>query len=177
MEFSNITNGLNALTEKSINELISDMNNYKLLEVDTKNFLIFFCRQNILSSLFIQQISTLGTKAIIDFQENTFNFVKVYLEQLIGIDNLTFSYNPDIYPLIISVSLSDMVLCNIDIFNKKIEILENFYFKDILECVQKLSDEKLELEKLFKIEDLTDMVKEKKKEVILIIKLLLFFIL
>ena len=149
METSNIMIGLNALTEKSIKDLNYDMDNYKLLETDTKSFLIYFCRPNILSSLFIQQISNLGVKAIMDFQENTFNFVKIYLEQLIGIDNLSFSYNPNVYPLIISVSLSDMILCNIDIFNKTIEVLEDFYFKDIFSCVQKLNDEKIELEKQF----------------------------
>ena len=149
MEFSNITIGLNALTEKNINELRYDMDNYKLLETDTKNFLIYFCRNNILSSLFMQQISNLGMKAIMDFQENTFNFVKIYFEQLIGIDDLNITYNPDVYPLIMSISISDMVLCNIDIFNKTVEILEDFYFKDILSCVQKLNDEKLELEKQF----------------------------
>lgn len=149
MEFSNITIGLNALTEKNINELRYDMDNYKLLETDTKNFLIYFCRNNILSSLFMQQISNLGIKAIMDFQENTFNFVKIYFEQLIGIDDLNITYNPDVYPLIMSISISDMVLCNIDIFNKTVEILEDFYFKDILSCVQKLNDEKLELEKQF----------------------------
>ena len=125
------------------------MDNYKLLETDTKNFLIYFCRNNILSSLFMQQISNLGMKAIMDFQENTFNFVKIYFEQLIGIDDLNITYNPDVYPLIMSISISDMVLCNIDIFNKTVEILEDFYFKDILSCVQKLNDEKLELEKQF----------------------------
>lgn len=149
MEFSNITIGLNALTEKNINELRYDMDNYKLLETDTKNFLIYFCRNNILSSLFMQQISNLGMKAIMDFQENTFNFVKIYFEQLIGIDDLNITYNPDVYPLIMSISISDMILCNIDIFNKTVEILEDFYFKDILSCVQKLNDEKLELEKQF----------------------------
>ena len=149
MEFSNITIGLNALTEKNINELRYDMDNYKLLETDTKNFLIYFCRNNILSSLFMQQISNLGVKAVMDFQENTFNFVKIYLEQLIGIDDLSFTYNPNVYPLIISISISDMILCNIDIFNKTIEVLEDFYFKDIITCVQKLNDEKLELEKQF----------------------------
>lgn len=149
MEFSNITIGLNALTEKNINELRYDMDNYKLLETDTKNFLIYFCRNNILSSLFMQQISNLGMKAVMDFQENTFNFVKIYFEQLIGIDDLNITYNPDVYPLIMSISISDMVLCNIDIFNKTVEILEDFYFKDILSCVQKLNDEKLELEKQF----------------------------
>ena len=149
MEFSNITIGLNALTEKNINELRYDMDNYKLLETDTKNFLIYFCRNNILSSLFMQQISNLGIKAIMDFQENTFNFVKIYFEQLIGIDDLNITYNPDVYPLIMSISISDMILCNIDIFNKTVEILEDFYFKDILSCVQKLNDEKLELEKQF----------------------------
>lgn len=149
MEFSNVTIGLNALTEKNINELRYDMDNYKLLETDTKNFLIYFCRNNILSSLFMQQISNLGMKAIMDFQENTFNFVKIYFEQLIGIDDLNITYNPDVYPLIMSISISDMVLCNIDIFNKTVEILEDFYFKDILSCVQKLNDEKLELEKQF----------------------------
>lgn len=149
MEYSNITIGLTALTEKNINELRYDMDNYKLLETDTKNFLIYFCRNNILSSLFMQQISNLGVKAIMDFQENTFNFVKIYLEQLIGIDDLNITYNPDVYPLILSVSISDMVLCNIDIFNKTVEILEDFYFKDIMDCVQKLNNEKLELEKQF----------------------------
>ena len=149
MEFSNITIGLNALTEKNINELRYDMDNYKLLETDTKNFLIYFCRNNILSSLFMQQISNLGMKAIMDFQENTFNFVKIYFEQLIGIDDLNITYNPDVYPLIMSISISDMILCNIDMFNKTVEILEDFYFKDILSCVQKLNDEKLELEKQF----------------------------
>lgn len=149
MEFSNVTIGLNALTEKNINELRYDMDNYKLLETDTKNFLIYFCRNNILSSLFMQQISNLSMKAIMDFQENTFNFVKIYFEQLIGIDDLNITYNPDVYPLIMSISISDMVLCNIDIFNKTVEILEDFYFKDILSCVQKLNDEKLELEKQF----------------------------
>ena len=149
MEFSNVTIGLNALTEKNINELRYDMDNYKLLETDTKNFLIYFCRNNILSSLFMQQISNLSMKAIMDFQDNTFNFVKIYFEQLIGIDDLNITYNPDVYPLIMSISISDMVLCNIDIFNKTVEILEDFYFKDILSCVQKLNDEKLELEKQF----------------------------
>ena len=149
MEFSNVTIGLNALTEKNINELRYDMDNYKLLETDTKNFLIYFCRNNILSSLFMQQISNLSMKAIMDFQENTFNFVKIYFEQLIGIDDLNITYNPDVYPLIMSISISDMVLCNIDIFNKTVEILEDFYFKDISSCVQKLNDEKLELEKQF----------------------------
>ena len=97
----------------------------------------------------MQQISNLSMKAIMDFQENTFNFVKIYFEQLIGIDDLNITYNPDVYPLIMSISISDMVLCNIDIFNKTVEILEDFYFKDILSCVQKLNDEKLELEKQF----------------------------
>lgn len=149
MEYSNITLGLNALTEKNINEIKYDMENYKLLETDTKNFLIHFCRKNILSSLFINQIINLGPKAIMDFQENTFIFVKDYFNQLIAIDNMSFSYNPDVYPLIISIYVSDMILCNIDIFNKNVEILENFYFKDIVEAVQKLNDEKVELETQF----------------------------
>lgn len=149
MEYSSITLGLNALTEKNINEMKYDMDNYKLLETDTKNFLIYFCRKNILSSLFVTQIVNLGPKAVMDFQENTFIFVKDFLNELIAIDNMKFSYNPDVYPLIISVYVSDMILCNIDIFNKNIEVLDNFYFKDIIEAVQKLNDEKIELENQF----------------------------
>lgn len=149
MNFSNITLGLDALTQKSIRELQNDMENYKLLEIEPKEFLIYFCRPNILSSLFINQIIGLGPKAIYDFQENIFKYTKEYLKELINIEDATFSYNPEIFPLIISISVSDMVLCNIDIFNKKIEILENFYFKDILEAVQNLNDEKVLLEKEF----------------------------
>lgn len=147
MNFSDITMGLENLTAKSIRELHNDMENYKLLEIDTKEFLINFFRKDITSSLFINQIITFSPKAVCDFQEHTFNYVKDYLSNLISIEGLTFSYNPNVFPLIITVSLSEMILCNIDIFNKKVEVLEDFYFKDIIDAVEKLNNEKIELEK------------------------------
>lgn len=147
MNFSNVTIGLENLTNKSIRDLHGDMENYKLLETDTKEFLIHFFRKDIASSLFVNQILMFSTKAVYDFQEHTFNYVKDYLSSLINIEGLNFSYNPDIFPFVITVSLSEMVLCNIDIFNKNVEVLEEFYFKDIVDAVEKLNNEKIALEK------------------------------
>lgn len=147
MNFSNITIGLENLTNKSINELHNDMENYKLLETDTKKFLINFFRKDIISSLFINQIIQFSPKAVYDFQEHTFNYVKKYLDSLISIDGLVYSYNPNEFPFIITISLSEMVLCKINIFNKEVEVLYEFYFKDIKEIVSQLNNEKVALEK------------------------------
>lgn len=147
MNFSEIAIGLENLTNKSIRDLRSDMENYKLLETDTKEFLIHFFRKDIISSLFMNQILSFSTKAVYDFQEHTFKYVKEYFSNLINIEGLTFSYDPNVFPFIITVSLSEMILCNIDIFNKNIEVLEDYYFKDIIDAVTKLNDEKVALEK------------------------------
>lgn len=147
MNFSEITLGLENLTNTNIRQLHNDMENYKLIEIDTKEFLIQFFRKDIISSLFINQILLFSPKAVYDFQEHIFNHVKDYLSNLINIEGLSFSYDPNKFPLIITVSLSEMVLCYIDIFNKNIETLDKFYFKDIIEGVSKLNDEKLNLEK------------------------------
>lgn len=147
MYFSDVTIGLENLTNKSVRELYNDMENYKLLEIDTKEFLIHFFRKDIISSLFINQIISFSPKAVCDFQEHTFNYVKDYLSNLINIEGLTFSYDPNIFPFIITVSLSEMVLCHIDIFNKNLEVLEDFYFKDIIDAVTELNNEKMALEK------------------------------
>lgn len=147
MNFSEITLGLENLTNTNIKQLHYDMENYKLIEIDTKEFLIQFFRKDIMSSLFINQILLFSPKAVYDFQEHIFNHVKFYLNNLINIEGLSFSYDPNKFPLIITVSLSEMVLCHIDIFNKNIEVLDKFYFKDIIEGVSKLNDEKLNLEK------------------------------
>lgn len=167
MNFSNTTMGLENLTNMNIRELQNDMENYKLLEIDTREFLIHFCRKDILSSLFINQILSFSPKAVLDFQEHTFKYVKDYLNNLINIEGISFSYAPDKFPLIITISLSEMILCNIDIFNKKIEILNEFYFKDLIDEVKKLNDEKIALEKEYEkfsrySTDSMELLKDKK---------------
>lgn len=142
MQYSNITLGLCNLTEKSINELYNDLENYKLLETDTKLFLLNFFRKDILESLFIRQICTFSPKAIYDFQENIFINVRQYLNSMFNIEGLTFSYNKNEFPLKIEISLSEMLLCTLDIYNKRIEILEEYYFKDITNGLNKLELEK-----------------------------------
>lgn len=149
MTLSNITIGIENLTDQSIRQLKIDMDNYKLIETDTKEFLIHFFRKDIQRSLFINQIANYSNKAVVDFQEHIFYYVTTYLKTLLNIEGLTFSYNRDTFPIIISISLSDLVLCNIDIFNKRIEILEEFYYKDIHDTINTLNDKKLKLEKKY----------------------------
>lgn len=147
MEFSNTMLGMEKLTYQSSYELSFDLENYRLLEINTKDFLIHFFRKDILNSLFIYQIEKFSVQAVYDFQEHIFQNVKEYLNTLLNIDGLAFSYTPQPLPFIINISISGMVLCNLDIFNKKIEILNEFYFKDIFDAVNRLNEEKLVLEK------------------------------
>lgn len=149
MEHSDIILGLEVLTRKSIDELNRDMENYKLLETNIKDFLIHFFRKDIESSVFIRQIFMLSPKAVSDFQEHIFIHVREYFNELINIEGISFSYNPEVFPLIISISLSEMILCNIDIYGKKIEILEDYYFRDIITEINKLNNEKDELLKKY----------------------------
>lgn len=142
MEFSSVVLGLETLTSKNIQEMHNDMNNYKTLEIDTKEFLIHFFRKDILESLFIKQILIFGPKAVNDFQEHTFKYVREYMSSLINIDGLTFSFNPNEFPSKISIYLSEMILCNVDIYNKKVEVLDEYYFEDIIKEKQRLYNER-----------------------------------
>lgn len=147
MKYSNILLGLEKLTSTSINEMHTDMYNFKLIETDTEEFLIQFCRKNIIDSLFIYQIVNYSEQAKNDFQEYIFHYVTEYLKLLINIDGLTFNYNQNEFPLIIQVLWSNLEICQIDIFNKKVEILEEIYFKEINDSIDSLNKKKIELEK------------------------------
>lgn len=141
MDYSNITIGLENLTNKSIKELSTDMYNYKLLEVDSGEFLKLFFRDGIENSLFIRQIYMFSPKAVQDFQENIFLNIKEYFNSLIGIEGLNFNCDVSSFPLVIDVSKSEITLCKIDIFNKKVEVLEEYYFKDVREELSRLNKE------------------------------------
>lgn len=142
MNFSPIILGLENITEKNIRQLNFDLENYKLSEIEAKEFLIRFFRKDIEKSLFVSQIFELGEKAVFDFQEHIFNYTINYFKELINIDGISFSYDKNIFPLTIDISLAEMILCKIHIFSKQIEILENYYFKDVHETISNLNKEK-----------------------------------
>lgn len=165
MNFSNTVAGISKLTDSSIRQLNSDLENYMLSETNTKEFLIYFFRNNIENSLFVKQILNFGEKALLDFQEHIFIQSTSYFKELVNIDGLSFSYDKNIFPLVIDVSISKIILCKIYVFEKKIEVLENFYFKDIRENIEKLRIEKEKLldeyMKLQKYENNTlDLIKD-----------------
>lgn len=142
MKYSEITNSLENLTLESHYILNQDLENFKLLETDTYEFIRNFFRPNILNSYFIFQVYNLGQEAVYDFQTHMHSYLEQYIKKITGISDINYNYNTYEINSVIELSLGDLPLCYIDLYNKQILKLDKYYYAEIDSEIELLLKEK-----------------------------------